>query len=61
MVDVAKPYVQTAEDKAREKKWRAEEDIRTVQRAEEIKRDKSRVAEMKKVAKEQINDLKKVC
>ena len=61
MVAVNKPYPSTAEDKAREKRWRAEEDIRTIQRAEEIKKDKSRVAEMKKVANEQIKDLKKVC
>lgn len=61
MVDVPVNYVPTAEDKAREKRWRAEEDIRTIQRAEEIKKDKSRVAEMKKVANEQIKDLKKVC
>jgi len=61
MVEVAEPYPSTAEDKAREKRWRAEEDIRTIQRAEEIKKDKSRVAEMKKVANEQIKDLKKVC
>lgn len=44
-----------------EKKYQAEEDIRTMQRAEEIKKDKQRMAEMKKVAKEQMNDLKKVC
>ena len=61
MVDAPVKYVPTAEDKAREKRWRAEEDIRTIQRAEEIKKDKSRVAEMKKVANEQIKDLKKVC
>lgn len=61
MVDGPVNYIPTAEDKAREKRWRAEEDIRTIQRAEEIKKDKSRVAEMKKVANEQIKDLKKVC
>lgn len=61
MIETAKPYPSTAEDKDREKRWRAEEDIRTIQRAEEIKKDKSRVSEMKKVANEQIKDLKKVC
>lgn len=44
-----------------EKKWRAEDDIRTMQRAEEIKKDKARVRAMKEVAKSQMNDLKKIC
>ena len=49
------------EDKEREKKWRAEDDIRTMQRAEEIKRDKERMKNMKSYAKSQMNDLKKIC
>lgn len=61
VADAPAKYVPSAEDKAMEKKWKAEEDIRTMQRAEEIKKDKSRMAEMKKVAKEQMNNLKKVC
>lgn len=44
----------------REKKWRAEDDIRTLQRAEEIKRDKARMSYAKKCAAEQIKALKNV-
>jgi len=44
-----------------DKKWRAQDDIRALQRAEEIKRDKSRMSEVKKYAKEQVQDLKKIC
>lgn len=44
-----------------EKKWRAEDDIRTMQRAEEIKKDKERVRAMKQVAKIQMKELKKIC
>lgn len=49
------------EDIEREKKWRAEDDIRTLQRAEEIKRDKERMTMAKRVAKDQVQDLKKIC
>lgn len=36
-----------------EKKWRAEEDLRTLMRAEEIKRDRSRMSVVKAMAKKQ--------
>lgn len=48
----------SAEDEKRERKWRAEEDIRTMQRAAEIKADKERVKAMKEHATEQIKALK---
>lgn len=54
-------YQPSAEDKARERKYRAEDDIRTMQRAEEIRRDKERMKAVKDVAKEQMNGLKKIC
>lgn len=54
------PYKPTAEDKARERRYRAEDDIRTMQRADEIKKDKERVSAMKQLAKEQMEALKKV-
>lgn len=57
MVDRPAPYKATAEDKERERRYRAEEDIRTMQRAEEIKKDKERIKAMKDVANEQIKAL----
>lgn len=51
----------TAKDDARERKWRAEDDIRTMKQAEEIRRDKERVRAMKEVARQQMKDLKKIC
>lgn len=44
----------------REARWRAEEDIRTIQRAEEIKADKDRMKAAKIVAQEQMDKLKKI-
>lgn len=59
--DMPSRYTPSAEDKERERKYRAEDDIRTMQRAEEIKRDKERMKAMKSIAKEQMNGLKKIC
>lgn len=61
MVAKAYPLKPTAEDKARERRYMAEDDIRTIQRAGEIEKDKDRMKAMKEVAKEQIASLKKVC
>lgn len=44
-----------------DKKWRAESDLRTLQSAEDIKRDKARMAAAKNCAKEQMQNLKKIC
>lgn len=43
-----------------EDRWRAEEDARTLMRAEEIKRDRARMAKARAVAKKQISELSKV-
>lgn len=59
--DTPSRYTPSAEDKARERKYRAEDDIRTMQRAEEIRADKERMKAMKSIAKEQMNGLKKIC
>jgi len=59
-ISVAERYKPSKEDIAREKKYRAEDDIRTLQRAEEIKKDKERMTAAKQVAKSQIQDLKKI-
>lgn len=54
-------YKPSKEEVAREKKYQAEDDIRTLQRAEEIKKDKERMNAAKQVAKSQMQDLKKIC
>lgn len=46
--------------KAQEDKWRAEEDLRTLTRAEEIQRDRGRMSAAKSHAREQIRCLSKV-
>lgn len=43
------------------RRYRAEEDVRTLQRAGEIKADSSRLKAAKALATQQSNDLKKVC
>lgn len=45
-------YRPTKADIAREKRYQAESDIRTMQQASEIKADKERVSNMKNYAKE---------
>lgn len=51
---------ESKEDEARERKWKAEDALRTMQRAEEIKRDPDLCNDMKALAKEQMAALKKV-
>lgn len=41
-------------------KWRAEDDLRALQRAAEIQSDKSRMSAAKAIAKEQMSALQKV-
>lgn len=41
-------------------KWRAEDDARTLMRAEEIKRDRKRFGAAKGIAKKQIVELSKI-
>lgn len=48
------PRRQTKEDIELEKRWRAEEDLRTLQRASDIKKDKERMKCMQDYAKEQM-------
>lgn len=43
-----------------EAKWQAEDDVRTLIRADEIKKDKSRMARAKRMAKKQAAKAKKV-
>lgn len=41
-------------------KWRAEDDMRTLARAEEVKRDPKRLAAAKKMAREKLAELQAV-
>jgi hypothetical protein len=52
--------VPTASDKARQRRYEIEDGLRTMQRAEEIKKDKSLVKDIKLLAKEQMASLSKV-
>ncbi len=45
---------------AEDKKWEREEDLRTLQRAEEIRKDPKRLQAAKKEAKEKMSALKKI-
>ena len=55
------PYKRTKEDEARERRYRAEDGLRAIQRAEEIKSDKSLMSDIKALANEQVSNLKKFC
>lgn len=44
-----------------DQKWRAEDDLRTLQRAKEIENDKARMQAAKNIAKEQKAALEKIC
>lgn len=43
-----------------DKNWQAEDDLRTLMRACEIRKDKDRFAAARKLAKKQLADLKKI-
>ena len=45
---------------ADEAKWRAEDDLRTLARAEEVRRDPKRLAAAKKMAREKLAELQTV-
>lgn len=51
------PYKPTAEDKRREAEWRAEEDARTLIRADEIRKDPARLKGAKAYAKKRADEL----
>ena len=44
-----------------DKKWRAEDDLRTLQRAKDIENDKARMQAVKAVAQKEMSNLKKIC
>lgn len=51
------PYEQSAEHK----RYRAQDALRTIQEATKLQADKSLMSDVKKLAKEQMNTLKKLC
>lgn len=51
------PRESTSQEKAERRKWEAQDALRTITRAEEIKRDRSLMAEVKKCAREQVKSL----
>jgi uncharacterized protein (DUF169 family) len=53
----AVPY---REDDARERKWKAEDALRTCKEYEKIKTDKQLMGDVKKLAKEEMSKLQKV-
>lgn len=59
MVDMPTPapYKTTAAEKAERRKWEAQDALRTITRAEEIRRDRGLMAEVKKCAREQVKSL----
>lgn len=52
--------VPTASDKARERRYQIEDGLRTMQHAEEIKKDKGLMKDIRCLAKEQMSALGKV-
>ena len=44
-----------------DKKWRAQDDLRALQRAREIEADKARMQAVKSIAQEEMTKLKKIC
>ncbi len=55
------PYKPSAEDKRRQMKYAAEDAIRTLTRADEIKKDASLMRAVKAHGREQVKTLQKVC
>lgn len=52
--------VPTASDKARERRYQVQDALGTMQRAEEIRKDKALMTDIKKLAKEQVKALSSV-
>lgn len=48
-------------DRAEDRKWKAQDALRDIQRAESYKSDKALMKDVKALAKEQVSNLKKFC
>lgn len=60
-VKIVSDYPSLVESSKEQRNYRAEDALRAIQRAEEYKRDKSLMGDVKKLAKEQVDSLKKIC
>lgn len=58
--EVAKSYKPSKEDQGRERRWKAEEALRTCEQYTKIQGDKQLMNDVKTLAKEKMNDLKQV-
>lgn len=58
---VAQPYKPSAAEKKMQQRYQAEDAIRTLTRAEEIKKDAALMKAVQSHSKEQIKTLQKVC
>lgn len=56
----AVPYRQSAEDKARERRYKAEDALRCLTRATEVQRDKALMRDVKALAQQQMKELSAV-
>lgn len=61
VVDKMSNPSRSSEDTARERKWKVEDALRTLQSAEEVRKDKSLVREAKQLAKTKMRELKNIC
>lgn len=61
--DISAPiaYKQTKEDVERQRKYEAEDAMRTLTRAEEIRNNRDLMGRVKKIAEEQVRAAKKFC
>ena len=57
----AAPYKPTAAEVKERKRWEAEDALRTLQRAEEIKNNAQLMRQVKERAREQVKTMQKVC
>jgi hypothetical protein len=48
-------------DEARERRWKAEDALRTMEQAEKHKKDKQLMKDIKQLAREKVKDLKGLC
>jgi hypothetical protein len=59
-MSVASPIEATKADKERERRWRAEDALRTCEQYAKIQNDKQLMSDVKMLAKEKMNELQKV-
>lgn len=54
------PYKPSREEQARQRRYQAEDDLRTITRAQEVQKDRTRMAAVKTIAREQMKSLANV-